>query len=286
MIIVLLENKVYAIDSLIGRVRREFPDSSILEVNKNNRFDMLKLSNTTPLLTNGWVIICNERMNTQQCLPFCKNPNNLTILHTTPKNKSDVLNFLAENKLEFSLVDNINVSKETLIDYVSSELKLTEKESKTLCNKCNNYLPYVLESVALLQTLGRQVTRNDILKFIDKRTTMSIVSLFNHVIGFKTLDSSLVATYLYDFKYAFGYLKTKLLSYIDDAIYIYTLMDSGLLGPDNYKDYKFDKKLTVSDYMVKNIILNIHRKVSFEILLLTKIKVSKCNSMYAFLEFI
>lgn len=285
MIIVLLENKVYAIESLIGKIKSEFPKSSILEVNRSNRFEMLKLSETTPLLTDGWIILCSERLNILQILPFTKNSKNLVVINATNTSKSDIINCLEDNKLEFSLVDNINVSKETLIKYVSNTLSLSEKDSKTLCNKCNNYLPYVLESVTLLQTLGRDVTRNDVLKFIDKRTTLNVHSLFLHLIGYRVLEETLVSTYLYDFKYAFSYMKTKLLAYLDDSIYIYTLIESGLLGGDNYKTYQYDKKLTISDYTLKNLVLYVHKEISFEVLLLTKIKVSKCTSMYMLLEF-
>lgn len=285
MIIVLLENKVYAIESLIGKIKSEFPKSSILEVNKSNRFEMLKLADTTPLLTEGWIVICHERLNIVQILPFCKNTKNLIIINVNQSTKTDVINCLLENKLEYSLVDNVNVSKETLIKYVSETLSLSDKDSKTLCNKCNNYLPYVLEAVTLLQTLGRQITRNDILKFIDKRTTLNVHSLFLHVIGYKVLDESLVSTYLYDFKYAFSYIKGKLMSYIDDSIYVYSLIESGLLGADNYIGYQFDKKLTISEYVLKNLVLYVHKEISFEVLLLTKIKVSKCTSMYMLLEF-
>lgn len=286
MIVVLLENSIYTIDSLIGKIKSKFPKTSILEVNKGNRYDLLKLSHTVPLLTDGWVIIGNQSMSVEQMLPFCKDTNNLVILHTKPVNKTTVMESLDENGIKYKLVDNVNVPKETLINYVCSTLKLQQKDAKALCNRCNNYMPYVLESVTLLQTLGRQVTRSDINMFIPQRTNITVNSLFLHMIGYKVLDISLVANYLYDFRYAFKYVKTKLLEYLEDAIYVYSLIESGVLGSDNYSTFTFDRTLVISEYVLKNLVLHVHSEVSLEMLLLTKIKVQKCTAMFMLLEYI
>lgn len=286
MIVVLLENSIYSIDSLVGKIKSKFPKTSILEVNRSNRYDFLKLSHTVPLLTDGWVIIGNQSMSVEQMLPFCKDTNNLVILHTKPSKKNEVIESLDEHGIKYNLVDNINVSKESLIAYTSTTLSLLEKDAKALCNRCNNYMPYVIEAVTLLQTLGRQVTRNDINTFIQKRTNITINSLFMHMIGYKVLDVSLLATYLYDFKYAFKYVKTKLLEYVEDSIYVYSLIESGVLGSDNYSTFSFDRTLNISEYVLKNLVLHVHSEVSLEMLLLTKIKIQKCTSMFMLLEYI
>lgn len=286
MIVVLLENKVYCIDSLIKKVKSNFPGSSILEVNRSNRFEMLKMVKTKPLLTNKWVIICDARLNVLQCEEFFKRDEDLVILNVTSSTKSEVINTLESLNLPYSLVDNVNVSKKTLVDYVSLELSLSEKDATTLCNKCNHYLPYVLESVSLLKTLGRDVNKNDILKFIDKKTTVNLTSLLFHLMGYRVLDSSVVSSYLYDFRYAFDYIKSNLVAYIEDCIYVYSLIESGFLGADNVKDYQFDRKLKISDYVLKTIVMDIHKKVSFEFLLLLKIKITKCTGMYMLLNIV
>lgn len=285
MIIVLMEDRVHTIKSLPAMVRARFPKTSVMTVNKNNRVESLELSKTTPLLTDGWAIIINQGVNLDQALPFFNNTKNSVIYWIKPSEKSDVINRLNELKFKFTFVDNINVSREELIDYVSNKLELKKADAKTLCNKCNNYLPYVLESTALLSSLGRKVTRKDILKFIDKHNRVSIHSLFLHLIGYKVMETSLVSSYLYDFRFGFHYVKENLLKYLNDAIKVYLLIEQGFLGADNYSTYVFDSKLTISDYVLKNLILNVHPKVSLEVLLLAKIKVQK-SSLHDLLNYI
>ena len=57
MVIVLMQDKVYAIDDFPAKVREKFPNTSILEVNKSCVRERLEQSKLTPLLTDGWAVI-------------------------------------------------------------------------------------------------------------------------------------------------------------------------------------------------------------------------------------
>lgn len=277
MIVILLEDKVYSLNSFPKKIRDRFPNTSILMVNKKNTEECLRKSKEIPLLTDGWAIIIDDKVPIEQTVQFCKNDSNLVVIWINPKNKMEMELALTKEKLKYRIVDNINLEKDKLLDYVCSELKIDLKESKTLCNKCNNYLPYVLESVTMLKSLGRQVTRKDILNFIDKRNRLNVHSLFLHLIGYKVVDTSLIASYLYDFRYGFKYIKDSLLSYLNDAIEIYLLMEQGFLGADNFKTYDFGRSIAFSEYSLRKLIIDVHSVISLDVLILTKIKIQKCS---------
>lgn len=275
MVIVLMQDKVYAIDDFPAKVREKFPNTSILEVNKSCVRERLEQSKLTPLLTDGWAVIIQNNVSIEQAIPFCRDERNVVIVWIKPKDKKEVMTALKTEKIKFSLLDNINVSKEELCSYVSQELKVNKKDAITLCNRNNYYLPYVLESVTLLKSLGKDIKRTDILKFVDKRTSMTINKLFYHLIGYKMMETSLVAGYLYDFRYAFRYIKESLLKCLNDCIKIYYLIEEGRLGADNFKTFVFDEKICFSDYALEQIILKVHVSVPLEKLILVKIKVQK-----------
>lgn len=285
MIVLLLEDKVYSIESFPKKIYERFPATSILKVIKRNVEECLTKSKTVPLLTDGWAIVIDNKVSIEQALPFCRNKANLVVLWIDRKNKMDIELKLTNEKLDYKVLDNLNVSKENLIAYVCKELNLKDTDAKTLCNKCNNYLPYVIESVTVLKSLGKQITRKDILKFIDKRSRMNVHSLFLHFIGYKVMETSLVASYLYDFRYGFSYIKESLLNYLNDAIEIYLLMEQGFLGADNFKTYDFGKAMAFSEYSMKSLIIDVHSVVSLEILILTKIKIQK-SSLYDLLNYL
>lgn len=284
MVIVLLEHKIYHIESLVDKIHSSFPMNSILKVNRKNIYDMQKLLKTTPLLTDGWAIIISDTVSIEQALAFCKDDNNVVVICTKPNRKNDAIVALGAEEIKFSIVDNIKVGEEALRKYVSERLHIDNKLAITLCNRCNNYLPYVLEGVSLLETLGRQVERKDVTNFIDKRSGVNIYSLFKHLIGYINMDESTVATYLYDFRFAFPYIKKELLKYIDDTINIFSLIESGHLAGDNYKTFNYGFKVRVSDYVLKSLILDVHESVSLELVILLKVKIQKCDSMYQLLN--
>lgn len=283
--ILLLEDDLYSIKSLKRRVKEIFPSSSILKVNKSNYYNMLKLQHTTPLLTEGWAIFLSSRLSSVQCSKFFdKNEKNLVILQVSPAKKNDRVVELSELGISFKIVDNIKVSKDVLIEHASKELNISTKDATTLCNRCNNYLPYVSESIAVLKTLGRKVTRADILKYVEKRSSTRVLDIFFHIIKFKPSKESDLATMLYDFRYAFDYIKKNLIKYFDTTIYLYTLFESGYLGLDNYKDFEYNKKVEFSPYMVKKILDEVHPRVSLKALLVYKHKVYECKTMFELLD--
>lgn len=286
MNIVLIEDPIYSIDSLKESVKKSFPISSQITINRKNYYESLKLVKTSPLLTEGWAIILSSSLSIKQCSLFCTDDKNVVLIEVRPRNKEEYLSSLNDIGVEFSVVDNVHVGKDRLVKYCIDELYLSKKDSITLCNRCNNYLPYVTESVTLLKSLGKGVSRSDILKYVNKRSSFNIQSLFLHLIGFNRKESDTVACFVYDFRYAMGYIKKSLLAYLEDCINIYIYMENGLLGADNYKDFGYPNKLTVSEYLVKKIIMDIHPVVPLDVIINVKISIEKMNKVYELLNII
>lgn len=289
MIIFLIENDLYSIDSnnLVKQLETKFPRTSTLSLtNRNLEYVKNTVSNSKPLLTSKWLIIGNQ-LKEISVLTMVKNLyDNVLVLRYNNKSKEveDLMKILKSMSINFNLVDNVNLSEARLVSYVSSELDLSEADARTLVKRCNHYIPYINESVFALKSLGRQIERKDILNFVVKRSSFNTLSLFNHVIGFKRVSNEVVSRFLYDFRYALKFLKTDLLEKLDDALLVYSLMNEGLLSPSNFKEFTFPRKLKISDYLLKSLILDINKSVSYETLIYTKLAISKIDYFYQLVE--
>ena len=289
MIIFLIENDLYSIASnnLMKELETKFPRTSTLSLtNRNLEWVKNTVTNSKPLLTGKWLIVGNQ-LKENSVLTMVKNLyDNVLVLRYNNKSKDveDLMKILKSMSINFSIVDNVNLSESRLVSYVSSELDLTEADSKTLVKRCNYYVPYINESVFDLKSLGRPIERKDILNFVVKRSSFNTLSLFNHIIGFKRVSNEVVSRFLYDFRFALKFLKTDLLEKLDDAILVYSLMNEGLLSPSNFKEFTFPRKLKISDYLLKSLILDINKSVSYETLVYNKLIISKIDHFYQFIE--
>lgn len=289
MIVFLIENELYSIgeSSFTKSLNDKFPRTSTIYMNSRNfesTVDTIK--STRPLLTSKWLLI-GFNLNSSYVKNILKYATDEVLVFkylTKTKELEDLMKELKSKNVKFSIVDNVNISEDRMVSYVCSELDLEEKEAKSLVKRCNNYVPYLNESVFALKSLGRKVERKDILNFVVKRSSFNTLSLFNHLIGFKRVSDDVVARFLYDFRYALKYLKTDLLDKFDDALLIYSLMNDGILSTTNYMDFEYPRKLKISDYLLKLLILDISKSVSYETLLFNKLSIEKIDHFYQLVE--
>lgn len=289
MIIFLIENDLFSLGgkSLTKELEDKFPRTSTVFLNNRNSLEVSELiSSSKPLLTSKWLIKSNNLKQTTLMNFIDKLGDNILILKYQKRSSEvdDSMKLLKSKSIKFSLIDSFNLSDEKLISYVSEELSISEYDAKTLVTRCNSYLPYINESVFALKSLNRVVSRKDILNFVVKRSSFNTLSLFNHLIGFKPSSQEVVSRFIYDFRYAFKWLKGDLLEKIDDAILIYNLMSEGILSPRNYKEFDYPRKLKISEYLLKTLIIDTYKSVSIETLVFTKLSLEKINHTYELLE--
>lgn len=289
MIIFLIENDLYSLGnkSFIKELQSKFPRTSILEVhNRNVASTVETIQSSRPLLTSKWLLIA-KNLKEDAVKVLAKNlSDNVLVLKYQERTNSvnDLMKLLKSTNVEFKLVDNFNISDDKLISYVSSELSISEHDAKTLVKRCNNYLPYINESIFALKALGRPIERRDILNFVLKRSSFNTLSLFNHLIGYKRVSNEVVGRFIYDFRFALKYLKNDLIDKLDDAILVYSLMSEGLLSARNFKEFEFPRKLKISDYLLRSLVLDVYKEVSADTLIYLKLTISKINNTYQLLE--
>lgn len=289
MVIVLIENDLYSLgdSSFVKSMQEKFPRTSTLFLNPRSMGDVINsLETSRPLLTSKWLVLGNN-LKENSVLSVLKHlGDNVLVLkyQTRTSAVDDLMKLMKSMSVEFKFVDNFNISKDRIVGYVSEDLGITEADAKTLVKRCNYYLPYVNESIFTLKSLNRPIERKDILNFVLSRSNFNTLSLFNHVVGYKRVNNEVVARFLYDFRYAIKYLKKDLLEKLEDSLLIYSLMSEGLLTPENFRDFEFPRKLKISDYLVKTIILEIYKEVSYETLLYNKLVISKISNTYQLLE--
>lgn len=289
MIIILIENDLFSLGgkSLTKEVQSKFPRTSTVELNNRNVLEVIDTINSSkPLLTSKWLINANN-LKSDSLLKVIDKLNDNVLIARYQKRTNDVddsMKILKSKNVKFSLIDSFNLSEEKLISYVSEELSISEYDSKTLVTRCNGYLPYINESVFALKSLNRSVTRKDILNFVVKRSSFNSLTLFYHIIGYKRVSSEVVSRFIYDFRYAFRWMKSDLLTKLEDAILIYSLMNDGVLSPRNYKEFTYPRKLKISDYLLKSLVIDVYKSVSIETLVFTKLSIEKMRHTYELLE--
>lgn len=289
MIIILIENDLYSLQNnlFLKSLEQKFPRTSTLFLTNRSLNEVIDTINTSkPLLTSKWLVLGNN-VKENAVLSIVKHiADNVLVLKYQSRTNAvnDLMKLLKSMSIDFKVVDNFNLSNEKIVSYVSEQLGLSETDSKTLVKRCNGYLPYVNESVFALKSLNRKVERKDVLDFVVNRSTFNTLSLFNHIIGYKKVNNEVVGRFLYDFKYATKYLKKDLLEKFDDALLVYSLMNEGLLTPENFREFEFPKKLKISDYLLKSLVVDVYKEVSYETLLYNKLVISKISNTFQLLE--
>lgn len=277
MTIVLLEDERAPIFS--APLRKRFPSSSIVYITSRNLKDYIKTLKSKPILSNKWLVFVDKRVGTNATEELASLENCITVFYVTNKTAKQILSLVKGVKEDVRFLDVLNMDKDECAKYITTRLPISIQNATILANRCNYYLPYIEESILTLNSLEPPIRKSDIEKYIAKHNSMNPTFLFYHIVGLRKANDREIADYLYAFRYAHSYIKKSLLDIFSDVEIIYGDMYKGELGADNISSYYTSKRLKVSEHLVKNVVLNIHKNVSVDALVLYKYTVQKTETI-------
>lgn len=290
MNLVLLESPSHCIEPFLSKVKG-YPNSSKLNVNKNNYFECLKILESPPVLTKKWLVIISPRLSSKQIASIMERDNNNVVSLSSKLKWQEMCEELKEHGIPYKLLDNLNPPKEVILDYIQRELKVDLELAKYIGGRHRYHLPKVMESVTLLSDLD-VITKKAIREYTTRFKNVWISSITENILGIDTKTSKKrLVELLYDFRFGFDYVLSTIKSELDLYDYVYSQIINGELTLENYLDYtSYNKKYNDLPDFKKLRLIESFDVVSYDKLFYIKTKVEsiegKSSNIYKLIKLI
>lgn len=261
-------------------VGKTFPYSSVIRVNKKSDV----VISGKPSLTKTWLLLLDNNLNDKQLEKYLILPNCSFVVYVNDK----TLNFKAEICRKYDkikILDVVNLSKDDSIDYIMKRLNVDNVVAEEVFKKTGKFLPRIEESIVILSCLNK-ITISDIEKYLPSYSNISINTLFYYIVGFRKTTEKKIIDFLWQFRYAFSYLKRGLIRLCNCCIKIYNSLEEGVLGIDNVDEFLRKSRIDVSPYFVTTIITEVHRTLTYSDIFRLKLKINKASNMLDILALI
>lgn len=280
MNIILLENEKIDIGSMMRKLYDKFPPSSRISINKNNFSEVILSVKDRPILTKNWLVTISPRLTTKQIQKVME-IENVNVILLSDKTKLDKLkDELIPLNLNIKIVDNLNPSKDEILEYVMETLDISLADAKYLCNRHRMYLPSIMNSVQTLASLDI-VDKYAIQEYTRKRLGVNLSTITDNLLGLEPNKKKQVIELIYDYRFGLDYLLKYILEDLRKYKLVFRLVEEGELTLENYdtyslpdidKDVKLFKK--ISDRRKYNMVKS-YSKVSKSVLYFVEVSVSQ-----------
>lgn len=282
MNVILLEDE--RASEFTKKLYSSYPETSIVKVSTKDTIEKLYFLNNKPLLTTNWLVLVDKRVGLPIIEFLATNKFCVNIIYATDLDSSLKLAFCKKLNDDSSIVDMLNISKDSAISFITSEISIDEVLAEKLYNKCNKFFPYIVGALHSLSMLDRKIVSKDLDVYVESHSSLTPNSLFYHLVGVKTLNYKSTIKYLYDYKNAFPYIKKKLLTLYNASEKLYKDIENGELHTNNLDDYCKSNKLKVSPYFVKIIVTKVYKTLTYDELILSKCLVNNLDSTLSLLS--
>lgn len=266
------------------KLYKSYPETSIVKVHQRDSVEKLSFLDNKPLLTANWLVLVDRRVDIGVIGFLAKKSLCINIIYANDLDSSLKLSVCKKVSDDSSIVDMLNISQEGAIDFITSELDISEELAIKLYNKCNKFFPYIVGALHSLSVLNRRIVSKDLDLYVESHSHITPNSLFYHLVGVKCVNTPTVVKYLYDYKNAFTYIRKKLLTLYNASEKIYKDIEKGDLHSNNIDDYCRSTKLKVSPYFVKIIVTKVYKILTYDELILGKCLVNNLDSILSLLS--
>lgn len=273
MIFVVLENTIDEICSVAGEIKKRYPATAQIYVNKKTTQGSLSRYAHPPLITGGWVFLCDSRISSTmvQALSRLEGKN---IILFTPTNTAELLvveNMLQQANLPYKIVDNHKPSCDKVVKYIQQELPSATKEvAKYIYKRYGGYMPNIVVTVDSLKRFS-SVTAYTVRKYGVARHEHTLYELADYLIGVNTkLAYEDAVRVVYEYQFASQYLLKYLSNTVDVYVSVFNKLAAGAITVDEV--VAGDKALSgLAPYKVQQI-MDGYEIVSLEKLYYLKIR--------------
>lgn len=278
MVIVLLEAENNMINPVVPTLTKNINPSCVKILYKKINVEQLNEYKKPPLLETGWFLVYSG-VDKRVMQYLVKLDFNITILCAHSRSSGELISeFLTGLGIEFRIIDNLNISKQTKIEYIKRELLLNESDATYLYNRTRGYLKDLTSAVFALKGLT-DITRKDIKSLVPKTEKFGLNDLYNYLIGDKSTDMKYenAVKLVHKYRYGFDFLKEFLLEKLQQTMRVFEKVSTGELSIENYREYS-DKSLTALSQFQLYKIIEQYRDISYDYLYFLFVNVSSLTS--------
>lgn len=278
---VILEDRLYKINSLLSLVDGKFPNSSVLNLNSENSKYVLNSIKREPLLTDTWLVKIFAKVS-DEVIEQLNEAKNVTAIYVFYSRKmyDEFIQRMLSLQVPFKVHDSTKLSESDLIAYTMNMLDISEDIAKYLCNRHRYYLPQVMNSINILSALD-VVTKDDIKNYTTKYGDVSFDRLSLALVGYvnpKDKNKITIRKYvslLGDYMFGLEYLLESMRMRINNMFKLYEYIDFGELSMTNIDEFYLNNRKNlkgVSKYFIERVI-ELRSQISIEYLYYVKCNV-------------
>lgn len=287
MNIVILEDSNYCIEPFISQFSK-FPNSSKITINSSNYFESVQLLKTPPVLTKDWLVLVSPRLSVNQ-MKSVFGLGNLNIVAVSTKGKfEEIVQEFKDEGIKFRTYNNLQPPKDKVLDYVMKELQISYELACYICNRHKFYLPKVMESVAILETL-EEINKKSIQSYTVRYNSVWLTSITDKLLGIEKTKNKKIVECIYRYRYGFDFLLKSIKKDLDIYEYAFSEISMGYLSLENYRDFESEYKgfKNLSNFRKLKIVESFEH-LSYSKLYFIKLKVeaieSNPNCIYRLIE--
>lgn len=270
--ILLLEKEDNLISSFIDKLICKVPAKCIVNVSLRTNNDTWKELERPPLLFPKWLVITNTSLRPTQfkLLASLESSCIVIVKATSRKSFKQTLETFSDLEITVQQVDNYDISKDVIVQYVMQELHTTEDVAKFLARRKKYYPKEVVSAVRLL-SLFDSVDKSKIRKFVAPYDSIPLYTIFDYLCGFSDnyIDYAGAVKLVYQYRYGFSRVLQYVISTCELYLTVFTYIQDGSLSISNYRDFRMhtaDSAISdLAEYHLSRII-NRHEEISSEFL--------------------
>jgi len=258
MIICLLESRDNVMNSQLARFVERYPASSTKFVYDKTPIEKLKQFDKPPLLSMGWLIICEIKQTARLKLVCNSYSNNVIILRVFSRNTlQELTESLKALGFTYDVIDNLVVPEKKKMQYVMEHLEVDEKDARYLVRRHHGYMFDIVSSVRILESY-RPVTRDLIRRLTCETGKYKIYDVLNFLLGNEDVTYKKAVGCVYQYRYAFDHLSNYLKNSIEMYEKVFNFVIDGELSLQNYKIFLHECNdstiSSMSEYQLRHVL--------------------------------
>lgn len=269
MIIVLFESPSNIILSVVDKMKKGFPKSSIQYIGAEEKVtDILAKFQRKPLFSKGWLIECAVKVPVGVIQKLDSDTNVIVVRTTSAQARDELLKKLPP---ETKLIDNYIPQREDVVEWIEEELKCGYYLANMIYTRTKGRLPQVMESVGIL-SLQDNVTEYSIKRFVQQNKKVSLQDVVQFLLGIQrgSVKKQDVLRVIKGYQYAISFLIPFLIKQLDFYVLVFQYALSEELSLVNYREfYETSQEEGISELSVYQLkrILEAFGKVSLRYIL-------------------
>lgn len=253
-----LKNVPHVMNSQLARFVERYPASSTKFVYDKTPIEKLKQFDKPPLLSMGWLIICEIKQMARLKLVCNSYSNNVIILRVFSRNTlQELTESLKALGFTYDVIDNLVVSEKKKMQYVMEHLEVDEKDARYLVRRHHGYMFDIVSSVRILEPY-RPVTRDLIRRLTCETGKYKIYDVLNFLLGSEDVTYKKAVGCVYQYRYAFDHLSNYLKNSVEMYEKVFNFVIDGELSLQNYKIFLHecnDSTISaMSEYQLRHVL--------------------------------